>query len=118
MTAKGGEQHYFLAVFTPETWEEFLVAGGDVMGFKEGQWGSVQKLGPGDYLLCYLTGVSRLVGALEVTSTPYLDPTPIWTGDPYPSRVRVQEVVRLDPEDAIPIESLRDRLSIFKNPDN
>ena len=33
---------------------------------------------PGDYLLCYMTGISRWIGILEVTSQPYKDDTPIW----------------------------------------
>ncbi len=33
----------------------------------------MQQIKLEDYLLCYLTGVSRFIGVLEVTSEPYWD---------------------------------------------
>src|ERR1700730_14107767 len=71
-------QTYWLHLFTVETWKEFLDHGGDVTGFREKRWKTVQKIKHGDYLLCYLTGASRWVGLLEVTSDPVYDETPIW----------------------------------------
>jgi hypothetical protein len=55
-------QTYWLDLFTVETWKEFLDHGGDVTGFREKRWKTVQKIKHGDYLLCYLTGASRWVG--------------------------------------------------------
>ena len=69
----------------------------------------------GDYLLCYLTGVSRFIGALEVTGQPYQDETSIWEDDPFPCRVKVQPLVKLIPETAIPVLQLKDQLSIFQS---
>lgn len=106
---------YWLDLFTGTTWQEFLDAGGEVSGFRESRWVTVQKIKPGDYLLCYLTGVSRLIGILEVTSKPYKDTTPIWQFDPFPCRMNVKIVVALTPETAVPIQSLRSELSIFQN---
>jgi predicted RNA-binding protein len=74
-------QMYWLDLFTVETWKEFLDHGGDVTGFREKRWKTVQKIKHGDYLLCYLTGASRWVGLLEVTSEPVYDKTPIWKSD-------------------------------------
>jgi hypothetical protein len=54
-----------LDLFTGTTWEEFLAAGGEVSGFRERRWKTVQQMKPGDYLLCYLTGISRWIGVLE-----------------------------------------------------
>jgi hypothetical protein len=51
-------QTYWLDLFTVETWKEFLDHGGDVTGFREKRWKTVQKIKHGDYLLCYLTGAS------------------------------------------------------------
>jgi hypothetical protein len=70
---------------------------------------------PGDYLLCYLTGLSRFIGVLEVTSEAYKDETYIWGYSVFPCRVSVRIVVALTPETAIPIQTLRDQLSIFNN---
>jgi hypothetical protein len=106
---------YWLDLFTWTTWQEFLAAGGTVSGFRERRWNTVQQIKPGDYLLCYLIGVSRWIGVLEVVSAPFMDHTPLWKDATFPCRVRVQVVVALTPETAVPIESLRDQLSIFQN---
>ena len=63
------ERNYWLDLFTPQTWNEFQKAGSSVSGFRESRWPAVQRIQKGDYLLCYLTGVSRWVGILEVQSS-------------------------------------------------
>jgi hypothetical protein len=75
----------------------------------------VQKLQKGDCLLCYLTGVSRWVGALEVTSKPFKDTAPIWKDDEFPCRVKVKPIVELDVETAVPVKDLSNVLSAFKS---
>ena len=67
---------YWIDLFTIGTWKEFLDHGGDVSGFSEKRRATVQRMKPGDYLLCYLTRVSRWVGVLEVTGEPFFDETP------------------------------------------
>lgn len=109
---------YWLNLFSIKTWEEFLAAGGEVSGFRQNRWTTVRQLKPGDYLLCYLTRVSRFVGLLEVVSDPYQDSTPIWEDEEFPCRVRVRIIVALTPDTAVPIHDLRDRLSIFQNRQN
>lgn len=106
---------YWLDLFTGTTWREFQEAGGEVSGFRESRWKSVQRIKPGDYLLCYLTGVSRFIGVLEVVSEAYRDDSSIWTYDSFPCRLKVRPVVELTPETAVPVKSLRDRLSCFQN---
>ncbi len=73
----------------------------------------MQKIRAGDYLLCYLTGVSRFVGVLEVASPPFRDSSPIWKDEDFPCRVKVKSVVRLAPETGVSIHDLRESLSIF-----
>ena len=106
---------YWLDLFTGTTWQEFLKAGGAVSGFRESRWATVQKIQPGDYLICYLTGVSRFIGMLEVMSEPYQDTSSIWTTSVFPCRLHVNILVSLTPETAIPIHELRESLSIFQN---
>jgi hypothetical protein len=106
---------YWLDLFTGTTWKEFLDAGGMVSGFRESRWKTVQKMKPCDYLLCYLTGISRFIGILEVTSPAFRDQRPIWKDEDFPCRVRVKRVVSLTPETAVPVYELRDRLSFFKD---
>src|SRR5215217_7669936 len=108
---KASGRSYWLDLFTGATWHEFLAAGGEVSGFRESRWKTMQRLRPGDYLLCYLTGVSRFIGLLEVVSPPFKDRTPIWADEDFPCRVRVKPLVTLRPETAVPIHQLRGRLS-------
>ena len=110
------KRDYWLDLFTGATWEEFRKAGSSVSGFRESRWKTVQKIAKGDYLLCYLTGVSRFIGILEVISEPFeKSERDIWRDDDFPCRVRVKPVVELIPETAIPVFELRDRLSCFQN---
>jgi len=108
-------RNYWLDLFTGVTWDEFIKAGGDVSGFRESRWKSVQQIKPGDYLLCYLTGVSRFIAVLEVTSKPFQGTSPIWEDENFPSRLKVESVVQLTPETAIPVFELKDKLSFFEN---
>lgn len=105
---------YWLDLFTGTTWDEFVEAGAEVSGFRESRWSTVKNIRPGDRLICYLTGVSRFIGMLEVMSEPYQDDTPIWSSEDFPCRMKVRALVTLIPETAVPIHDLRDRLSIFE----
>jgi predicted RNA-binding protein len=106
---------YWLNLFTGETWQELIDAGVAVSGFRKIHWTSVQKIKPGDILLCYMIGVSRWVGLLQVISEPFLDASPIWKSDPFLARVRVRAEVTLTPEIGIPVLLMRDQLSVFRN---
>src|ERR1035438_3652797 len=95
---------YWLDLFTGTTWKEFVEAGASVSGFPESRWKTVQQVHLGDYLLCYLTGISRFIGILEVVKAPYKDSTRlIWKDDAFPCRLGVKPVEMLAPETAIPI---------------
>ena len=118
MISKGNsmaKRNYWLDLFTGVTWDEFKKAGGHISGFRKSRWKSVQKIKPGDYLLCYLTGVSRFIGILEVTSEPFQDNFTIWKDEDFPSRLKVKPIVELTPETAIPVLELKDKLSFFEN---
>jgi EVE domain len=106
---------FWLDLFTGTTWQEFLDSGGDVSGFRESRWRTVKQITQGDYLLCYLTGISRFVGLLEVVSPPYRDSTPIWKDELFPCRLRVRVAIALKPETGVPIVELRNQLSIFQD---
>ena len=109
------QRGYWLNLFSGETWQEFLDAGASVSGFRQARLSAVQRIQVGDYLLCYMTGVSRFVGVLEVTSAAYIDKSPIWHDEEFPCRVRVRLVCGLSPDTGVPILTLRDRLSIFQD---
>lgn len=65
-------------------------------------------------MLCYLTGVSRWIGILEVVSLPFRDQSPIWKDEDFPCRIRVKKLVGLTPETGVPVLQLKDRLTIFQ----
>ncbi|MFC1461048.1 hypothetical protein ACFLQR_00835 [Verrucomicrobiota bacterium] len=107
---------YWLDLFTGTTWEEFQNAGSCVSGFRESRSKIVQKVAKGDYFLCYLTGVSRFIGILEVTSGPFKKAErDIWQDDDFPCRFKVKPIVELTPETAIPVFELREQLSCFQD---
>ena len=66
------DRNYWLDLFTGKTWEEFLKAGGQISGFRSRKHNLAKKIKIGDYLICYLTGISRFVGILEVKSECFL----------------------------------------------
>jgi hypothetical protein len=106
---------YWLDLFTGKTWEEFLEAGGTISGFRHRRRKVAQTIKPGDILICYLTGISRFIGVLEVKSDMFQDNTKIWEDSNFPCRFKVEVLDKLTPETAIPIKELEDKLSIFEN---
>jgi hypothetical protein len=108
------ERSYWPDLFTAVTWQEFLDAGGNVSGFRDSRWNTLQKVKVGDYFLCYLTGVSRWIGLLEVTSAPFQDTSPIWKDESFPCRVNVKVLAELTPETGIPVKEMKDQLSVFQ----
>lgn len=106
---------YWLNLFSPVTWQQFLDAGALVTGFRDNRWKQVQQIAVGDYMLCYLTQVSRFIGVLEVVSDPYQDASrSIWDDD-FPCRVKVRVVAQVPLDASVPITALSDRLSFFQN---
>lgn len=108
-------RNYWLDLFTGATWKEFKAAGGNIAGFRKSRWKTIQRIKEGDYLLCYMTGISRFIGILEVTSKPFIDESPIWADEDFPCRVKVKTVIELTPDIAVPVHDLRDSLSFFRN---
>jgi hypothetical protein len=106
---------YWLDLFTHETWTEFLTAGANVSGLSENRWKTVQGMKAGDILLCYLTGVSRWIGLLEITGPAFKNSSKIWSRSEFPARVPVKLIAKLEPIAAVPVLDMRDSLSIFKN---
>lgn len=106
---------YWLDLFTWTTWQEFLAAGGEVSGFRERRWRTVQQMKPGDILICYLTGLSRFFALLEVTGKPFQDDAPIWNEVVFSARIPVKVIFSLPPEYAVPAKLLSSQLSYFQN---
>ncbi len=105
--------NYWLDLFTGTTWDEFRRAGAGVTGFREHNWKRAQGIKKGDTFLCYLVGVKRWVGLLRVEAERYRDTSGIWGEEVFPVRFKVDPIVMLPPENGVPIESLKNRLSFF-----
>lgn len=99
-------------LFTGGAWAEFLSAEAEVSGLRDTRWTTVQKISEGDLLLCYLTGVSRFVGVLEVTGKPFRDEKRIWQDQVFPCRLPVKPVVALQPHFGVPVCELPAGLGI------
>ncbi len=107
--------NYWLNLFTGTTWEELRKAGSNITGFSEHRKGIANRIEPGDIFLCYLTGVMRWVGALEVIG-PTRDSSPIWKDANYPVRFEVRPLILLEPEQGIPMDELEGRVDFFTGP--
>ena len=104
---------YWLDLFTGKTWEEFLEQGATISGFRERRKNTCKKIKTGDFLVCYLTGIQRFVGLLEIKSDMFWDETPLWKDEVFPCRFKVELVNTLNPFTAVPVKSMRDNLSFF-----
>jgi len=74
---------------------------------------AAEKIQPGDILLCYLTGVMRWVGALEVQGRS-VDQRPIWKDDNFPVRFDVRPIVLLEPEHGVPMSELKGKVFFYQ----
>jgi hypothetical protein len=104
---------YWLNLFTGKTWKEFQAAGAQTSGFREHNWARSKSIKPGDIFLCYLVGVKRWVGLLEVTSERFRDESRIFEEEVFPVRFSVKSLVVLSPEHGVPMESLAGKLTFF-----
>ncbi len=82
-------------------------------GFREHVWNKAQGIKPGDVFLCYLVGVKRWVGLLEVSSERFKDDSPIYAEEIFPVRFSVRSLAILSPEHGVPMESLAGKLTFF-----
>lgn len=105
--------NYWLDLFTGTTWKEFQEDGATISGFSARRRSIAQRVKKGDILVCYLTGVMRWVGALEVLS-PSTETRRIWKDQEFPVRFSVKPLVMLEPEHGVPMELLEGRVSFFQ----
>jgi hypothetical protein len=99
-------RNYWLDLYTLRSWEEFVKAGAKVSGSREDVLDTINKIKKSDYLICYLIRIERFIGILEVISDPFTDDTIIWKYDTFPCRLKVNPILMLTPETAVPISEL------------
>jgi hypothetical protein len=103
---------YWFNSFTGTTWREFRDAGANVSGFRHRQHTIAKRVQPGDIFLCYLTGVMRWAGALEVAGRTS-DTTRIWKEEDFPVRFSVRPLILLEPEHGVPMEELEGLVKFY-----
>jgi hypothetical protein len=103
---------YWLDLFTGTTWDEFRTSGANVSGFSNRLRKNVERIAVGDVLLCYLTGVMRWVGALEVLGASQ-ERKRIWKDAEFPARLGVKPLVLLPPENGVPMAELEGKVSFY-----
>jgi len=109
--------NYWIDLFTGTTWEEFLKNGANVSGFRHRMRNTVRNIPAGDILLCYVTGVMRWIGALEVIGKSD-DQRRIWEREEFPERLEVRPIVMLQPENSVPMEALEGRVYFYTGPED
>jgi len=110
-----GSRTYWLSVFTGTTWQEFHAAGAKITGFRAARAKLAAKIKPGDVMICYITGIKRWVGALEVIE-PTMDGGDIWSIDSFPIRFRVKSLILLTPKTGVPMEHLEGKVWFYEKP--
>ncbi|MCI0620635.1 MAG: EVE domain-containing protein [Acidobacteria bacterium] len=97
--------NFYTNLFSPDTFETFSRSRREVSGFSKNQLSWARRLAPGDRFICYMTKLSRWVGVLEVLTECYVDETPLFYAedDPYIVRFKVEPLVWLPKEHAVPI---------------
>ncbi len=105
--------NYWLNLFTDKTWKEFQAAGGEVTGFRDPAWNRAKSVKAGDVFVCYMVGVKRWVGLLEVVGERYRDDAPIFSEEVFPVRFAVKPLALLTAETGVLMDSLAGRLSFF-----
>ena len=96
---------YFLNLFSPETYEAFRRSDGTISGFRERQRAAADRLEPGDTLVCYMTKLGRWFGLLTIIEGPFIERTPLFLQeeDPFVVRFKVDPLIVLDVDRAVPI---------------
>lgn len=107
-------EQYYLALFTRDSWREFLNSGGKIYGTRQSQKSRSFNVHKNDYLICYITRVSCFVGVLKVKSDYYVDETPIWSNEIFPLRFDVELIESTKIDKCISVNDIRKDLLIFK----
>jgi hypothetical protein len=109
--------NYWLDCFTGTTWREFREAGASVSGFNERFRKHAGKIKPGDIFVCYMIGVMRWVGTLEVIG-PSETKERIWKDAEFPVRFAVKPLIMFDAEHGVPMEALAGRVDFYSSPED
>jgi hypothetical protein len=105
---------YWMSIFTPDTWQQFLAMPQHVCAFNDLPGRRFPDLSLGDHLLCYVSKEQVWAGVLAVNGPRYRSVDHLYTGGLFPNRVSVTPLVLLTPlQKAVRMSALEGRLSFF-----
>jgi hypothetical protein len=110
---------FYTYLFSPETYQGRLQQKKPLAGVRKSQHSMAKKVVPGDIFICYLTKVSRFVGAYEVKSKCFIDEEPYFQeeNDPFVVRFEIGELAWPELNKTFPIhdDELWNNLSLTKS---
>jgi hypothetical protein len=108
------KSNYWLAVETPETWEDAKRKTDGTIGWSERYRETVEQLEPGNLIFSYMTKRKKFFAVWEVTRTRHYVPKRTLAGKEYPECVGVKVIVPPSPETGIPVEDIEGFIESFK----
>lgn len=106
---------YWLGLFTGHSWQQFLAAEELEIGFNINKLKSAQKMKVGDYVIAYVTKLSRFIAILKVVKPAKVSTKDKWTEGLFPVRVAVAMEIYVDLADAPSIKEFTGNISFLKN---
>jgi hypothetical protein len=100
---------YHITVMTVDVYERFSRSTREKIGFLPHHRKAIQKLAAGDKLICYISGMMRWAGLLEVTSSAFEEDTSLFypDNDLLTLRFQVKPLVWLSLEQTVPLKDER-----------
>jgi EVE domain len=118
MAAATSEPKYWIIVGSIDNFRRTADLGFTVQGIKSRHRKKAERMGPGDKLVYYLTGLKAFAGIATVESPYFESHERIWaSGDPkkaaedYPFRVKIAPDLILAEEDFVPAEGVARRMA-------
>lgn len=109
--------NFWMIVSNAENFRRTQDLGFTVQGLKLQQRRKLQRVGPGDRVLFYVSGIRRFTATATVTSSYFQEETPIW--DPegcasWPYRIQIKPEIALEDAQYIDAHMLAPRLEYVK----
>lgn len=111
-------KNYWIYPFSHKTWETFRKSNNKILNVNTKEKNTAKDVKQGDYCICFLTGISRFIAILEITSVCRTDDNfKNMTEDTLSDseKIKTDILYYLTPDNALSIRNFYDRLSIFQN---
>lgn len=107
--------NYFMQLYSPTTFEIFTKSDRTITGVKQRYRNICKRISVGDRFLCYVAGISRWMGILEITSIVFEDSTKniFFKNDPFNLLFYVKPIVILDYDFSIPFKEQMKSCTLF-----